>query len=145
MLEEVWVDGARKDLEIKAQNWQPKAATNLPSHLEVGPGMRRVEFHYTALSFTAPERVRFRYRLDGLDLDWVEAGGRRVAEYSQLSPGQYRFHVTACNEDGVWSQERSRAGVHMPAFCLANRLVSDVGGCNGIGQRRMGGENPRYR
>jgi ligand-binding sensor domain-containing protein/signal transduction histidine kinase len=109
MLEEVWVDGAQKDFEPKAQSRQPKAATNLPSHLIVGPGMRRVEFHYTALSFTAPERVRFRYRLDGLDLDWVEAGGRRVAEYSQLSPGQYRFHVTACNEDGVWCQ--SEAGL----------------------------------
>ncbi|MBI4326796.1 MAG: ATP-binding protein, partial [Chloroflexi bacterium] len=77
--------------------------------LRIGPRARRVELRYTALSFTAPEKVRFRYRLDGLDSDWVEAEGRRVAEYSFLPPGQYRFRVTACNEDGVWSE--SEAGL----------------------------------
>ena len=71
--------------------------------MEIGPGVQRVEFQYGALSFTAPEKVRFRYRLDGLDPDWVEAGDRRVAEYPNLPPGKYQFRVNACNEDGVWS------------------------------------------
>jgi signal transduction histidine kinase len=68
-----------------------------------------VEFRYSALSFTAPEKVRFRYRLDGLDSGWVDAGGRRVAEYPLLPPGQYRFRVAACNEDLLWS--KSEAGL----------------------------------
>jgi len=85
--------------------------------LRIGPRARRVELHYTALNFTAPEKVRFRYRLDGLDADWVEAKGRRVAEYPFLPPGPYHFRVTACNEDGVWSE--SEAGLSLtclPAF-----------------------------
>jgi PAS domain S-box-containing protein len=59
---------------------------------------------YTGLSFVAPEQVRFRFRLEGLDADWVEAGTRRTAYYTNLAPGWYRFRVTACNNDGVWSE-----------------------------------------
>jgi len=73
--------------------------------LELAPESQRIEFHYTGLSFAAPERVRFRYRLEGFDHDWVEAGTRRTAYYTNLPPGRYRFHVTAANADGVWSTE----------------------------------------
>ncbi|HWB84175.1 MAG TPA: two-component regulator propeller domain-containing protein [Bryobacteraceae bacterium] len=62
-----------------------------------------LEFHYTALSFLFPERVRFRYQLEGFDRDWVEADTRRVAYYTNLPPGSYRFHVIACNNDGLWN------------------------------------------
>lgn len=65
----------------------------------------KMEFHYTALSLRAPERVRFRYRLEGYDRDWVEAGTRRVAYYNNLPPGKYRFRVIASNDDGLWNLE----------------------------------------
>lgn len=68
------------------------------------PGEQRLELRFTALSLSAPERVRFRYRLEGEDPDWVEAGSRRWAQYNHLPPGDYKFVVTACNSDGVWNE-----------------------------------------
>jgi len=65
---------------------------------------RDVEIGYTALSFAAPKRVRFRYKLDGREQEWQDAGTRRRAFYSDLPPGQYRFHVTASNDDGMWNE-----------------------------------------
>jgi PAS domain S-box-containing protein len=64
---------------------------------------RDLEFHYTALSFISPNRVRFRYRLEGFDDKWVDADTRRVAYFTNLPPGPYRFRVVACNNDGVWN------------------------------------------
>ncbi len=72
------------------------------SRLHVPAGHRRLEFDFTALSFTAPENVRYRYRLEGFDEGWVEAGPRRAAPYPPLSSGDYVFRVTACGSDGVW-------------------------------------------
>lgn len=69
----------------------------------VAPGNRRLEFHFTAPSFVAPEQLQFRYRLEGYDPDWVDGGTRRVAYYTNLPPGDYVFHVQARNEDGVQS------------------------------------------
>jgi ligand-binding sensor domain-containing protein/serine/threonine protein kinase len=74
-----------------------------PSRVEIAPGAKKFEFHYTALSFLAPERVKFRYLLEGIDKKWVDAAGRRVAYYTNLPPGVYRFRVAACNNDGVWN------------------------------------------
>jgi hypothetical protein len=65
---------------------------------------RDVEIDYTALSFTVPQKVGFRYRLEGRDPDWQDAGTRRQAFYTNLSPGQYRFRVIARNNDGVWNE-----------------------------------------
>ena len=62
-----------------------------------------VQFQYTALGLTIPERARFRYRLDGIDTDWREPDARRETGYTNLSPGTYRFRVIAANEAGVWS------------------------------------------
>jgi signal transduction histidine kinase/ligand-binding sensor domain-containing protein len=64
---------------------------------------RHLRIEYTALSLSIPERVRFRYRLDGWDTDWHEAGDERMASYTQLPPGRYVFRVRACNNDGVWN------------------------------------------
>ena len=55
----------------------------------------------------APENVRFRYKLEGLETEWVEAGTRRSAQYSHLRPGDYRFQVIACNNNGIWSEATS--------------------------------------
>jgi signal transduction histidine kinase len=72
--------------------------------LRIPPRPRNLEIDYTALSFMAPQKVRFRYKLEGHDADWQEAGTRRQAFYSDLPPGNYRFRVMACNNDGVWNE-----------------------------------------
>ena len=71
------------------------------------PGRGELEIQYTALSFIHPEEIRFKYRLDGYDEQWVDAGSRRTAFYTNLSPGEYRFRVTAADEDGVWSEQEA--------------------------------------
>lgn len=68
------------------------------------PGRRQVDVQFTGLSFTSPERVQFKYRLEGLDPDWMDGGLRRRVTYSFLPPGEYTFHVIACNSDGLWSE-----------------------------------------
>ena len=68
------------------------------------PRVRDLEIDYTGLSLVAPEKVRFRYRLEGRDTDWQDPGTRRQAFYTDLHPGKYRFHVIACNNDGVWNE-----------------------------------------
>ena len=98
-------------------------ATNSPSSrmggdqaepLRIPPGRRQVEFHYTGLNLAAPERVRFRYRLEGLDSDWVEAGARRVAYYGYVPPGNYRFRVMARGGNGVWSEADQSLALVVP-------------------------------
>ena len=84
--------------------------------MNLGPGKHRIEFQYTALGFDAPERIRFRYRLQGLDSDWVEAGNRRVAFYSYVPPGNYRFQVVACNADGLWNETGASMGLTVSKF-----------------------------
>ncbi len=76
---------------------------DLRKPIEVAPDADRLEFHYTGLSFLAPENVRFRYKLEGFDKGWVEAGLRRVAYYTNVPAGRYRFRVMACNNDGLWN------------------------------------------
>jgi PAS domain S-box-containing protein len=66
--------------------------------------VRDLEIDYTALSFVAPEKVLFRYKLEGWDRDWQSVGNRRRAFFTNLAPGNYRFRVTACNNSGVWNE-----------------------------------------
>jgi signal transduction histidine kinase/ligand-binding sensor domain-containing protein len=73
--------------------------------IQVRPGQGDLEIHYTGLSYTAPDKVRFKYKLEGYDPDWVDAKERRVAYYTQVMPGAYTFKVMAANNDGVWSTE----------------------------------------
>ena len=72
-------------------------------NIELPPGKTRFDFYYTALSFIAPEKVSFKYRLEGFDSDWVDPGTRRVAYYTNLPPGNYTFRVIARNNDGIWN------------------------------------------
>ncbi len=74
------------------------------SPLRIPPGRQRFEFRYTALTFVAPEKVRFQYRLEGLEPEWMEGGTKRTVNYSYIPPGQYTFRVIACNSDGVWNE-----------------------------------------
>jgi signal transduction histidine kinase/ligand-binding sensor domain-containing protein len=79
-------------------------AVDLKGDKEIRPGHERLSFEYTGLSFVSPQRVRFRYKLEGFDRAWVDAGTRRVAYYTSLPPGDYRFRVTARANDGAWNQ-----------------------------------------
>ena len=81
-------------------------------------GTRDIRIRYAASSLAYPERVRFRYRLDGLDTEWQDAGHRRVAYYTNLGPGKYRFRVQAANESGVWSTREATM-----AFSIAPRFT----------------------
>jgi signal transduction histidine kinase len=89
-IEEVYVDNERwtktKDIVLEA-------------------GVKRLEFHYTGLSLLAPKKVRFRYWLEGFDKTWNEAETPRIAAYTNLPPNTYTFHVTACNNDGIWNEK----------------------------------------
>lgn len=78
-------------------------AESLPNPLVISAGTHRLEFHFAVLSFVAPNKTRFRYQLEGVDPDWVDGTGPRVATYTQLRPGQYSFRVKASNNDGVWN------------------------------------------
>jgi signal transduction histidine kinase/ligand-binding sensor domain-containing protein/CheY-like chemotaxis protein len=84
--------------------------------MRIAPGRRDLEIGYTGLSFRNPQGVRFRYLLDGFDEDWVEAGSRRTAYYTNLPPGEYVFHVSARNADGVWSRTGASVRMRMLPF-----------------------------
>jgi len=82
-------------------------AIDLKASRDIPPGHERLSFEYTGITFDSPQRARFRYRLEGFDRTWVEAGTRRVAYYTSLSPGQYTFRVTARAIDGDWSAKEA--------------------------------------
>jgi signal transduction histidine kinase len=71
----------------------------------VPAGHNHFQFDYAGLSFVAPQKVRYRYMLDGFDRDWTDAGARRVAYYTNIPPGKYTFRVQAANNDGLWNQQ----------------------------------------
>jgi ligand-binding sensor domain-containing protein/signal transduction histidine kinase len=81
---------------------QPLADANTTG-FTIPSSKERLEIQFTSLNFSAPDRARFRYWLENHETGWIEAGDTRFARYTKLPPGQYRFHVTACNEDGVWN------------------------------------------
>jgi len=100
-----------EEVVANGETLDPLHGVSIPS------GRDRIELHYTSLSLSIPTRARFRYKLEGYDRNWVEAGTRRVAYYTNLPPGKYRFHVTACNEDGLWNQAGASLDfVLMPMF-----------------------------
>jgi signal transduction histidine kinase/ligand-binding sensor domain-containing protein len=83
--------------------------TDRPVHII--PGQENLEIRYTGLAFINADRVVFRYRLQGVDRDWVYAGTRRLAHYAHIPPGQYVFSVLAANSDGVWAETPATLGV----------------------------------
>jgi signal transduction histidine kinase/ligand-binding sensor domain-containing protein len=91
------------------------------ANLRVAPHPRDVQIDYTSPTFLIPQRVKFRYRLDGYDRDWHEASTRRQAFYTDLPPGNYSFRVIACNSDGVWNDKAATLGFSVaPAFYQTN-------------------------
>lgn len=82
--------------------------------LRLPPRTRDLELRYTALSFIAPQRIRFRYRLEGRDQTWTDADTRRQAFYTDLPPGHYRFRVMACSAEGVWNETGATQEFEIP-------------------------------
>lgn len=117
-LEEVFVNGKLQRL----RPWTPgngayKGATPPARELILPEGSRELELRYTGISFASPEKINFRYRLEGLERDWVEAGTRRTAYYQRIPSGQFVFHVTACNADGLWNDQGAALAITMrPSF-----------------------------
>ena len=89
--------------QITADRKNYDASSDESAHRRLPPLVRDLEIDYTALSFVAPEKNRFRVKLEGWDRDWQDVGNRRQAFYNNLSPGNYRFRVTASNNSGVWN------------------------------------------
>ena len=94
-IEQVLIDG---------QEFRPTRQIDVP------PGRSRFSFEYAGLSFITPQKMKFRYRLEGFDRDWVDAGTRRTAYYTNIPPGHYRFHVVASNADGMWNDTGQSKG-----------------------------------
>jgi signal transduction histidine kinase/ligand-binding sensor domain-containing protein len=89
----------------------------LASQIALPARTRNIQIDFTALSFVLPQRVRFKYRLEGWDTDWQNIGGRRQAFYTDLRPGHYQFHVIAANNDGVWNKTGAALNIAVaPAF-----------------------------
>jgi signal transduction histidine kinase/ligand-binding sensor domain-containing protein len=100
----VWPDRAGAILTVSENAWKESQKSAMPV-MEVGPGRGDLEFHYAGLSLGSPLRVRFKYKLDGLENNWNDAGAERKAIYRHVPPGEYVFRVIACNSDGVFSRE----------------------------------------
>jgi signal transduction histidine kinase/CheY-like chemotaxis protein len=79
----------------------------------VPPGLGNFEFRYTALSLTASDGIQFKYKLEGFDEDWIDAGARRVAYYTNIPPGRYAFRVSARNHDGAWNEAGAVLPLHL--------------------------------
>jgi signal transduction histidine kinase/ligand-binding sensor domain-containing protein len=106
-IEEILIDGKSLDATTKMQEEPVPAGTVYDrdkKFLEVAPGKHQIEFRYTGLSLVSSDRVQFRYRLEGADADWIEAGTRRSVQYNLLPAGTYQFRVIACNSDRVWNE-----------------------------------------
>jgi len=97
----VHIEQITVDRKTYWQNWAGDASS---SQTKLPPLVRDLTIDYTALSLVAPEKVHFRYKLEGWDRDWQDAGTRRQAFYTNLGPRKYRFRVMACNNSGVWNE-----------------------------------------
>jgi diguanylate cyclase (GGDEF)-like protein len=135
-------------LEAVRANAQP---VPLAENVVLPPDRTDLEFQYTALSLLQPEKVAFRYRLEGFDERWVDAGARRVAYYTNVPPGAYRFLVQAANNDGVWNQHGAALGIVLrpryyqtPLFA-ALCVAAGVLGVFGLHRLRVAGLRRRQR
>ncbi len=112
-IEEFSVDGAPQDFAKKCK---------------FIAGKQSFIFHYTGLSFFAPEKVRFKYKLEGFDQDWIDAGSRREALYTHISSGDYTFRVMAANGDGIWNEtEASLKFQVVPPFWMTWWFIGFAG------------------
>ncbi len=115
-IEAVTANGRRHPLGAPGGPASTDALRWIDGRAVIPPGNRTLEFDYTALSFTEPEAISFRYRLEGLDEDWTWAKGRRTAFFTLVPPGHYRFQVLAANSHGVWNETGAVLAVRVEPF-----------------------------
>jgi signal transduction histidine kinase/ligand-binding sensor domain-containing protein len=84
--------------------------------LEVPLGQRRLQISFNAPCLRAARRVRFKHQLEPIDPEWLDSGGNREVTYARVPPGQYRFRVIACNEDGIWNEQGATLAITVPPF-----------------------------
>ena len=119
------------------ERYEPSAELTLPV------GASDLQIRYAGLSLSMPERVRFRYRLEGVEAHWQEAGTRREAFYTNLAPGRYRFHVIAANNDGLWNEAGASmaivvpAAFHQAAWFRGLAVIALAGAAWGMYRRRV--------
>ncbi len=101
VIEEMRVDGVPHEFKTSA-NAQESSSTNRP--LSIRPGRHYIEFRFTGINFTAPDKVRCKWQLEGAEKQWRESMSQRVIGYGPLLPGPYRFRVLAANSDGIWNE-----------------------------------------
>ena len=89
---------------VLEEAWANQLRLERSDRTSIPPGNNTLDFRFTALSFSAPDKVRFKYRLDPYEKEWVEAGPGRTAHYTNLEPGEYSFQVIAANDYGVWNE-----------------------------------------
>jgi len=99
-----------EQIRIDEKSFAPSERLELPA------GTTRFDLYYTAPSFVAPEKVRFKYKLEGFDKDWIDSGTRRIAYYTNLRPGAYTFRVIASNHDGVWNQTGTAVALYLKPY-----------------------------
>jgi len=114
MIESVLVEGQQQKTNRLSSAWQQTVV--------IPPGSEQLEIDYTALNLSAPEGVRFKYWFDGDDTTKPQIVSERIARFPKLAPGNYRFHVTACNEDGVWSPVASVLLLSVGPFFWQTRI-----------------------
>jgi signal transduction histidine kinase len=106
VIEDLRVDGVNRDFSLGLMSGSALNATADGAHsLQIEPGRHYVEFRFTGLSFTAPDKVLFRWRLEPGESRWHESSKERQASYGPLLPGNYHFRVLAANNDGVWNEQ----------------------------------------
>lgn len=94
----------------------------------VPPGRKQIDFRFTALSFDAGDKARFRYRVDGLDTDWVDADTRRTLQLRNLLPREYRLRVIACNGEGIWNDTGASVAFEVRPFFYQTWLFKIIVG-----------------
>ena len=93
-----------------------KKVIDISGEVRLPPGSGEIEFRYSAPSFVAPEKVRIKYKLEGFDKEWVDAGQRQVAYYTNIAPGNYTFRVIASNNDGIWNEEGAAIRIYLQPY-----------------------------
>ena len=121
----MWIGGQRGVIRVSPEPWPDPVSPPVhiervrldgdtiaaDGHCELMSGARRLAIDFAAPTFADPRNVRLRYRLDGYDEDWIDAGNERIAYYTDLRPGEYTFRVIAQNEDSPPEEERINVAV----------------------------------
>jgi diguanylate cyclase (GGDEF)-like protein len=95
---------------------------DIKNGLTIEPGQQNIEINFTGISLIKSEQIKFKYKLEGHDTNWIDADTRRTAYYSYLPPGNYRFRVKASNSDGIWNEEGASLNLNLNPFFYQTKL-----------------------